>query len=72
MKRKLITDFSGFSVSSKLPFVYLFKLSALSVASNVRSLSMMSLTLILLTWNKGELVIILADGRWDLTWRLKG
>jgi hypothetical protein len=30
------------------------------------------LTLILLTWRNGELLIMPEDGRWDLTRRLKG
>ena len=34
--------------------------------------SELSLTLNLLTWKNGELTIMPADGRWDLTRRLKG
>ena len=44
-------------------YVYIYDISSLRVND---------LTLILLTWRKGELLIMPANSRWDLIQRLKG
>jgi len=42
------------------------------MSENSSSVNIMKLTLILLTWRIGELLIIAANGRWDLIQCLKG